>query len=143
MFPRWQMVADLCLDNQALNELVKTRVASPEHRRAAVELLQSQFAITQRHACLLVGQPRATHRYGCRRAAVPGLRERLISLAKERRRIGYPRLCMLPRREGSQVNHKRVYWLYREGGLKLHTKRSKDRIAGSTSPPLSDRAQAP
>lgn len=71
-------------------------------RRVAVEHLQRDFSMTQRRACRLISQPRSSQRYRHHRPSIPGLRERLVSLAQERRRFGYPRLHMLLRREGSR-----------------------------------------
>jgi putative transposase len=46
------------------------------------------------------------------------LRERLVFLAREKPRHGYQRLQVLLEREGEQVNHKRLYRVYRaEGSL--------------------------
>jgi len=86
-----RMVADLSLDNQALKDLVK-KMVSPEERRAAVEYLRTEYRLPQRRACALVGQPRSSQRSCHRRAEMPGLRERLVGVAHERRRFGYPRL---------------------------------------------------
>jgi putative transposase len=41
----------------------------------------------------------------------------LRELASERRRFGYRRLLILLRREGFEVNHKRLFRLYREERL--------------------------
>ena len=65
----------------------------------------------------------------CRQDDVP-VRGRLKELAQERPRFGYRRLGVLLRREGHQVNLKRVLRLYREEGLKLRAKKRK-RIASS------------
>jgi putative transposase len=51
----------------------------------------------------------------------------LQELAVERPRYGYQRLWALLRREGWDVNHKRVYRLYREEGLKLGKRRRRAR----------------
>ena len=55
----------------------------------------------------------------------PELRQRLCTLAAERRRFGYRRLWVLLRREGFEVNHKRVYRLYREEGLTVRRRKRK------------------
>lgn len=55
------------------------------------------------------------------------LRTRLRELAEVRRRFGYRRLQVLLKREGWQVNHKRVYRLYVEEKLSLRRKRSRKR----------------
>jgi len=51
-------------------------------------------------------------------------------------RYGYRRLHILLRREGWQVNHKRVYRLYRQEGLVIRAKRRKKRVSGSRVLPL-------
>ena len=45
------------------------------------------------------------------------VRERLRSLAAERRRFGYRRLAILLQREGVSMNKKKLYRLYHEEGL--------------------------
>jgi putative transposase len=98
-------------------------MVSLAEKRAAVAFLRQDFELSQRRACRLVGQSRSSERYAPRRAQIAGLRERLIELAHQRTRFGYPRLHMLLRRFA--VNRKRVWRLYREAGLKLRPKRKK------------------
>lgn len=50
---------------------------------------------------------------------------RIVELAQEQRRFGYRRIHALLRREGNEVNHKRVYRLYSEANLAV--KRRKKR----------------
>ena len=100
-------------------------MVSPTERRAAADFVRQSFEMSERHACALVSHPRATHRYRFRRISIPGLQERLIELARVRPRFGYPRLHVLLRREGFEVNRKRVYRLYRLAGLKLRSRRRK------------------
>ena len=45
------------------------------------------------------------------------LRQRLRELSAERRRFGYRRLHILLKREGWDVNWKKLYRIYREEGL--------------------------
>lgn len=61
-----------------------------------------------------------------------GLGERLVALAREKPRFGYRRLHALLERESKQVNHKRVYRIYREAGLALRRKKRKHRVRKST-----------
>ena len=100
-------------------------MVTPSERRAAASFLEENFEMSQRHACRLVGHARSTQRYELRREDVPLLRERLVHLAEQRPRFGYPRLHILLVREGFMVNRKRVYRLYRAAGLKLRAKRRK------------------
>ena len=81
--------------------------------------------MSERRACRLVGAGRSSVRYRSRRGGDEELRERLKSLAVERRRWGYKRLHVLLRREGFAVNHKRVYRLYREEGLTVRRRKRK------------------
>jgi len=66
-------------------------------------------------------------RYRSRRPGAEEIRRRLRGLAAERPRYGYQRLWALLRREGREVNHKRVYRLYVEEGLKLRKRRRRSR----------------
>lgn len=92
-------------------------MVSLAEKRKTVELLRQDFELSERRACALVGQSLSSQRYVSRRVETPKLRERLVALAHERTRFGYPRLCYLLRREGFAVNRKRVYRLYSEEGL--------------------------
>ena len=72
--------------------------------------------------CAVLAFPRASHRYASRRDPQDALRVRLRDLAGARFRYGYRRLHVLLRREGWEVNHKRVYRLYAEEGLAVRRK---------------------
>jgi putative transposase len=100
----------------------------PAQRRAAVQVLQERFGVSQRRACRLVGTARSTVRYRCRGGDDDGaLRERLCELAAARPRFGYRRLHVLLRREGITVNHKRVARLYRAEGLAVRSRKRTSR----------------
>ena len=78
-------------------------------------------------------------RYVFRRADEAAVRGRLKVLAQERPRFGYKRLCVLLRRENIMVNHKKVYRLYCEEGLKLRSKkgrRLKSELRGQPATPM-------
>jgi putative transposase len=94
-----------------------------------VGYVQQTYAFSQRRACRVVGAHRRTMRYQRRvREDEDALRTRLRSLAGLHSRWGYRRLHVLLRREGGQINHKRVYRLYREEGLALR-RRKRKRVA--------------
>jgi putative transposase len=103
-------------------------------RRAAVVEVRGRHAgISERHACALIGCALSSQRYRSRREPQAGLRARLHELALERVRWGYRRLHLLLRREGQQVNVKRVYRLYREEGLAVR-RRKRKRVAVARAP---------
>lgn len=78
---------------------------------------------------------RTSYKYRSRRPSDAAVRSRLCALAAKRPRWGYRRLQILLEREGIRMNHKRVYRLYTEEGLKVRRKRRK-RIAGVPRVPM-------
>ncbi len=100
-----------------------------------------QYAMSERHACRLVQLARSTHRYRSRRGERDAaLRARLQELAAKRMRFGYRRLRAMLVREGVEVNHKRVYRLYREEGLAMRIRqRRRIRWQGTASKPVATR----
>ena len=69
--------------------------------------------------------PRSSYRYIPQPDKNVELIIRLKELAKQRRRFGCKRLYLLLRREGFEVNHKRVERLYRKEGLSLRKRKKK------------------
>ena len=90
-----------------------------------MEHLRSRFRLSERRACRLVGQFRTVQRYRGELREPEGFRGRMLELAAERRRFGYPRIHVLLRREGFAVNKKRTYRIYREESLQVRRKRRK------------------
>jgi putative transposase len=70
---------------------------------------------------------RATLRYQHYRDPQEALRVRLRELAGSRVRYGYRRLTVMLRREGWEVNAKRIYRLYTEEGLIVRTQKRRQR----------------
>jgi putative transposase len=68
-----------------------------------------------------------TLRYEHHRDPQEALRVRLRELAGSRVRYGYRRLTVLLKREGWEVNAKRIYRLYTEEGLIVRTQRRRER----------------
>jgi len=94
-----------------------------------------QHAMSERHACRLVGIARSTKRYQRRgRQRENELRQRMRSLAVERPRFGYRRLGALLGQEGWKVNHKCIYRLYRLEGLVVRRRRRKRLVRGLGKP---------
>ena len=89
---------------------------------------------SQRRACLLVGIAPKTYRYKSGRGADDDVRARLRVLASERRRFGYRRLQILLAREGMQLNHKRLFRIYREERLGVRKRGGRKRALGTRAP---------
>ncbi len=75
----------------------------------------------------LIPIERMTLRYEHHRDPQEALRVRLRELAGSRVRYGYRRLTVLLKREGWQVNAKRIYRLYIEEGLVVRTQKRRER----------------
>ena len=89
---------------------------------------------SQRRACRLVGLDRKSFRYVPRRPDDVPIRERLRELASERRRFGYRRPHNFLRREGIEVNHKKLYRLYKEERLTVRKRGGRKRALGTRAP---------
>lgn len=97
--------------------------------------MQKETPISQRRACRLVGLSRSVLSYRSQKQTDDRtLKVRLIELANERRRFGYRRLHALLRREGIEVNHKRVYRLYAEAALAVRKRKRRKGIAVERQP---------
>ncbi len=55
-------------------------------------------------------------------------------MAAERRRFGYRRLHLLLKREGIQVNHKKLYRIYKEERLAVRKRSGRKRAVGTRAP---------
>jgi putative transposase len=102
-------------------------VVKAASRREAAVYLRQTYQVSERRAGRLLCLSNSSLRYRSRRPPAEELRRRLSELAAERPRYGYQRLWALLRREGWEVNHKRVYRLYVEEGLKLRKRRRRSR----------------
>jgi putative transposase len=102
------------------------KLLSAEKKRKAVVLSIEKFKISQRRACFLFDQNRATQRYQKKtKDDEEDLRDRTIALASEYGRYGYRRIAALLRREGWLINDKRVQRIWRQEGLKVPKKQPK------------------
>lgn len=98
-------------------------------KREIVETLRFCYRISTRRACEVLRFERSSFYYRSRKNQQVELRMRIRELAASRVRFGYRRLHILLLREGWQINHKRVYRLYKEEGLSLRLKSKKKRTS--------------
>jgi putative transposase len=109
-------------------------MVTPAVKREAVAHLKAAHEMSERRACQTIDCVRMTIRYRSRRPEDPKLRERLVALARERRRFGYRRLLIFLRREGFVVNHKRLFRLCREERLMVRKRGGRKRALGTRTP---------
>jgi len=108
-------------------------MVSPTRRREAVAQLETGFAVSERRACRVVGQPRSTQRYGAkRRRNEPEVVRRMHELVRAHPRYGYRRIWALLRSDGWRVNRKRIWRLWRKEGFKVPQRQRKKRRLGQS-----------
>ncbi|MEJ5220145.1 IS3 family transposase [Cognatishimia sp. D5M38] len=119
-------VSDLTLDKLILSEAAPGKLLSPSRRRACINHVRSQFSVSERRACRVLGQHRSTQRrLPVGRADEERLVADMIELARQYGRYGYRRIAALLRDAGWLVNDKRVERLWRREGLKVPMKQPK------------------
>ena len=100
-----------------------TSQAQTPLKKQMIAVLQGAFNTSERRACRALGFSRTTQRRNSpKRVKDLVLIERLRFLASERPRFGYRRLHLLLKRDGLEINHKRVYRVYRAEGLAVRQK---------------------
>ena len=90
--------------------------------------MREQLKVSERRACKVLGQVRATQRYPPQLSTYERrLTEEITDLATKYGRYGYRRITALLKDKGWQVNHKRVERIWRKEGLKVPKKQPKRR----------------
>jgi putative transposase len=96
-----------------------------------IELLD----VSERRACVYAGLSRTSYRQPpVADGATSQLSARIVELAHQRRRFGYRRIHDLLTREGHEVNHKRVWRLYKMNELSLRKRRKAKRVSLERTP---------
>lgn len=111
-------------------------MVTPAAERKAVAHLVEKHGMSERRACKAIGCCRMTIRYHSTRPDDTVLRERMRTIARERRRFGYRRLHVMLKREGLVVNHKKLFRLYREEKLSVRRRGGRKRAIGTRAPML-------
>lgn len=93
------------------------------------------FALSERHACRLVGLSRDSYRNPPMvDAMTQTLSAKIIEIAQVRRRFGYRRIHDLLRPTFPYVNHKKVYRLYSSADLAVKRRRKAKRPSNDRQP---------
>ena len=84
------------------------------------------LGVSERRACKVLGQTRATQRYAPQpRSDEAPLTARIVELASVYGRYGYRRVTAMLHHEAWKVNHKRVERIWRRSGLKVPKRQPK------------------
>ncbi|WP_441624649.1 IS3 family transposase [Cupriavidus sp. RAF12] len=125
-----RIVADLTLDKQILQEVVRKKSLKAAKRHELAAWMQERFKVSVQRSCSLALLRRSTWYAKSRARDQSALRQRIRDIALSRPRFGYLRILVMLRREGWSVGKKRVYRLYRLEGLQLRMKvKRRKRIA--------------
>lgn len=108
-------------------------MVGPARRREAVAHLRRVFEVGERGACRVMNQPRNTPRYDRKQP----MKDRALTayihrLARREPRAGYRGVTRLLRREGWQINEKRVHRIWKQEGLKVPSRPARKRARGSS-----------
>lgn len=90
--------------------------------------------MSQRRACAVLKVDRSSVRYEGRRGDDAALRAQIREIAAERRRFGYRRVHVLLKREGIEVNPKKLRRLYAEERLQVKRRGGRKRALGTRRP---------
>lgn len=101
----------------------------PDQKRRTVKHLCLTYQVSERRACKVLKAHRSVMRYILISKDQAFLIKRIKELATIRVRYGYRRICVLLKREGWRVNHKRIYRLYRQAELQMRLKPPRRRVS--------------
>ena len=106
---------------------------SSDRKRRAVNELCTKIEHSQRRICKTLIFPRSTHR--CQGKTIESdavIVKRMKELAGKHKRFGYRRICILLKKEGWKVNHKKVHRLWRQEGMQVPRRQKKRRARGNS-----------
>jgi putative transposase len=107
---------------------------SPARKREAVTKLCRELGMSERRACRILSQPRASQRRTPQpRNDEPALIKRMLELVRQRPRFGYRRIAALLREEGWRASSTRIYRLWRKEGLRVPKNKRKRRSLGTSA----------
>ena len=106
-------------------------MVTPQARKMCCQAVVKIHGYSERKACQLVGANRASIRYVSHKPEEGLLRGKITSIAHDKRRYGYRRIHVLLKREGIKINHKKLFRIYKELGLKVLKRGGRKRALGT------------
>ena len=103
-----------------------------------IDFVKTVFRVSIRRACRAMPAPRSSYHYLSHRPPQDVLRKRIRELAEAHVRYGYRRIHILLRREGWEVNMKRVRESYNLEGLQMRLKPPRRRVMAKLRSDRSD-----
>ena len=107
-------------------------MVGPARKREAVKHVMDRLKTSERRACVGLGQPRSTQRYeAIRPRSDAALIDAMHRVARAEPRAGYRGVARYLWSAGWEANIKRIHRLWKQEGLRVHTKTHKRRRLGS------------
>jgi putative transposase len=104
----------------------------------AVDAMQD-IGVSQRCSCKLLGLSRSSARYQSIKEPDTVFRDRIKEIATLKKRAGYRSIYVRMKREGMQINHKKVYRIYKEEGLLIRRQKRKRLVRERIPMPIPDK----
>lgn len=117
-----KLVADLSLDKQMLQDVIKKVVKSP-YKKEMANWKVNNYRVSVQRACRCVRLPKSMYYYIHHHRDEGLLKMRINKIAQTRVRYGFEQIFVLLRREGFLDNHKRIYRIYKACGLAYRLER--------------------
>lgn len=105
-------------------------MVSPKIKRVVAEAVVKEHSFSQRRAFKLVSLHRSVGRYVTKKVDEAHEKAAIKAVAMERPRFGYRRIHVVLKKKGLKMNHKKLYRLYKEMGLKVKKRGSRKRAIG-------------
>ena len=110
-------------------------MVGPARKREAVVHVRQSLDVSERRACRATMQPRSTQRYHLKRLDKDkALLEEILRLSGKEKRAGCRTVWHHLRRNGWEVNHKRVQRIWREEELQRPCRASGNALGHRTAP---------
>ncbi len=100
-------------------------MVGPAQLRRIADHLTQKYQRSERSVCRAIGFARSSCRYKSIRPQEVELRQKIRENAAKFKRYGYRRIHVLLEREGIQINHKKLFRLYSQEGLKVEIRKRK------------------
>ena len=105
-------------------------MVSPKIKRAIAKTVEEKHDLSQRRAFKLVSLHRSVGRYTTKKVEEEQIKEEIKAIALDRPRFGYRRIHVVLKKKGLKMNHKKLYRLYKEMGLKVRKRGARRRAVG-------------
>ena len=117
-------------------------MVSLAERRRGVDYLETEYDVSERHACRVIGIPRSTKRRPSGRIEEARLVRRIHELTENYPRFGYRKIHAMLRAEGTAIGRDRLRLIRKREGLQVARKARKRRRPGKSATTV-DRALYP